>query len=172
MSGKQQQSHRAPWEGEHTAGDVEDSLASQRKTLDELSRDLTAKLQSMVQQQEARAQEFVQRVHSVSDIPQQSTTSWSQPFPSPKPMTPSVASEPAPSPVQGRREPESQPRQRERTASQATVDDSRERTWRVPRRRAPVRGDDSGTPEEKSGPGAWVFAVVIFFIYIILRSCK
>ncbi len=172
MSDKLQQPHRAPWEGEHTAGDVEDGLASQRKTLDELSRNLTAKLQSMVQQQEARAQEFAQRVHSVSTLPQQSITSWSQSFPSPKPTTPPAASKPAPPLVQNRRESESKPLRREHAPSQTTADDSRERTWREPRGRAPLRNNDSDIPEEKSGPGAWVFAVVIFFIYIILRSCK
>ena len=64
-------SHPIQTSGSDERPECEDRLAAQREALEEMSQQLLDKLNVMVEEQEARAQEFAQRVHSSYQLSEQ-----------------------------------------------------------------------------------------------------
>lgn len=175
MKDQGQQQQHAPRQSGHTTRDVEDGLASQRRTLNELSQALTDKLQTMVRQQEERAQEFARRVQSVSSLPQQPDLSWFQTLTEQMRTGEQKAGNPATSQVE-------KPKDSKETTSHTTQSRRPEpmptETKERPRSKSetPFLPEEDETEEdttkEKPGCGAWTVGGALFIIYIILKSCS
>lgn len=136
---------------------------SQREALEEMSQALLDKLNAMVVEQEARAQEFAARSHSLSSLPQQpSPQSIPMPEPEPQPVQepPAAASRSSSVKVpplvrQVQQAVESLPPHRRRASSPAP---------KSPRPAKP-KAEEGGI-----NVGALVLIGVVLFIF--LRSCN
>lgn len=141
--------------GANERPEVEDRLVNQRRALEEMSQQLLDKLNVTVTEQEARALEFAQRVHSVSSLSRQEE---GQPAaPAPESVKATVA------------------RQKERAVPQPKYRDPiasklREKTTSLSKSTRAWLEDGMEMPSEKSdNRGCLFFAAVIFIIYIIFQ---
>ena len=137
--------------------ELEDGLAAQRRALEEMSQQLLDKLNVMEAEQEARAQEFAQRVHSVATLPGQGA--WQAQTAALKQVTP-------PGSAQKKETRQSQPPRHEPTKSTS-------------RGRAALRAGDAGVkwenpevnlPEKTDNKGCFFLIVVLFIIYCGLQD--
>lgn len=149
-------SHPIQTSGSDERPECEDRLAAQREALEEMSQQLLDKLNVMVEEQEARAQEFAQRVHSSYQLSEQGE--WRTPTSAPKGKIP-------PAPTQGREVSQTLPPRRESVASKL-----REKTTSLSRSTKAWLENGMEIPSEKSdNKGCLFFAIVIFIIYIIFQ---
>lgn len=144
---------------------------AQRKALEEMSQQLLDRLNSMVDQQEARAREFAERTHSLSSLPEQvqlpqmpsTPDSRSPQEPSIAPPTPAPAAKKAqhvPPPPQARRV-DTTPR------AAAPAEPAQPRVVRTPKRPAAAKNQ-----EEDSKVGLGTLVTIGGIIFVLLRSCS
>lgn len=141
---------------------------AQRKALEEMSQQLLDRLNSMVDQQEARAREFAERTHSLSSLPEKvqlpSTPDICTPQePSIAPPTPAPAAKKAqhvPPPPQARRV-DTAPR------AAAPAEPAQPRVVKTPKRPAAAKNQ-----EEDSKVGLGTLVTIGGIIFVLLRSCS
>ncbi len=145
-----------------------DGLAQQRQALEQMSNDLTLRLQAMIAQQEQRAHEFNAIVPNSTpelNVPAEPEPqpAWdvvyeepSSPPPPPAPTTAPAAQlppTPQPAPVFQQPIPQAAPIQRKRPSK--------------PRGLKPPKDD-----KEEGSIGSVAIGIIIFIIFIILRGCS
>lgn len=141
---------------------------AQRKALEEMSQQLLDRLNSMVDQQEARAREFAERTHSLSSLPEQVQLPSTPDIGSPQ--EPSIAP-PAPAPAAKKAQHVPPPPQARRvdTAPRAAApaEPAQPRVVKTPKRPAAAKNQ-----EEDSKVGLGTLVTIGGIIFVLLRSCS
>lgn len=152
---------------ERKGSEPEDRLASQRQALEEMSQQLLAKLNEMVKEQEVRAREFAERVHSVSSLPQQGYWQVNAPR-SDKPFAP-----PSPEFEKGEPSPKRKPTAEQMpTRLTSVASDVRRRVSPISQKtREWLEGGRENDAQKADNRGCIFFAIVLFIIYATFKSC-
>ena len=149
--------------------ELEDRLSVQRRALEEMSRQLLDKLNEMVTEQEARAREFAERVHSVSSLPQQGNWQVNAPRSDEPSAPPPPEFEKRESSPKGRPTVEQMP-----TRLTSVASDVRRRVSPISQKTKEwLEGEGASDAQKVDSRGCLVgcliFAIVLFIIHVIFK---
>lgn len=154
----------------------EETTEFRRQELGEMSRQLSQRLQEMIDEQNKRVRDFIEQSHSLSPLPGIQVPGATEPpavarphalkpEPSPSPVVPQqpvsspvVPQQPFPSPVVPQ-----QPVSRQR------VSDAPPLPFEIPRT---INKKGTAAKEKLEGCGGWLFALGIFLLFVLIRSCN
>lgn len=128
----------------------------QRRALEEMSRKLSRRLEGMINEQNKRARDFIEQRHSLSPLPGIQIPGLTSPQAVAQPPEPKPA--PFPPPVV--------PQQ---PVSRQCVSDAPPLPFEIPH---PESKKGTAGKEKSEGSKGWVFALVTFLLFILIRSCN
>lgn len=138
----------------HEANEV--TTEPQRRALEEMSRQLSQRLEEMIDEQNTRARDFIEQQHSLSPLPEIQVPVLTKPRATARPYAP----KPVPSP------PPAIPQQ---PASRQCISDAPPLPFEIPGTRDEKKTAGKG---KSGGSNGWIFALVTFLLFILIRSCN
>jgi len=146
--------------------DSEEPTESRQRELAEMSRQLSQRLQEMIDEQNKRARAFIEQQHSLSHLPGIQVPRLAKPQTVARPHSPKP--EPTPSPVVFQQT-VSPPVVDQQPASGQSLSDAPPLPFEIPR---PTNKKGTAAKEKLESYGGWIFALGVFLLFVLIRSCN